>query len=82
MFELVDNKYIDYNKNEEITDIYEASILYFFEGKTPFLCFDTEGFSGMKNVKANQKHSRQIRLSTSLFRYRLKMMFLYSASHI
>ncbi len=55
MFELVDNKYIDYNKNEEITDIYEASILYFFEGKTPFLCFDTEGFSGMKKRESKSE---------------------------
>lgn len=55
MFELVDNKYIDYNKNEEITDIYEASILYFFEGKTPFLCFDTEGFSGMKKLESKSE---------------------------
>lgn len=55
MFELVGNKYIDYNKKEEITDIYEASILYFFEGKTPFLCFDTEGFSGMKKRESKSE---------------------------
>lgn len=55
MFELVDNKYIDYNKNTEIADIYEASILYFFEGKTPFLCFDTEGFSGMKKRESKSE---------------------------
>lgn len=55
MFELVSDKYVDYNKNLEIPDIYEGSILYFFEGKTPFLCFDTEGFSGMKKRESKSE---------------------------
>lgn len=48
MIELVENGYIDTAVNDSITDIYEASILHFFENETPFLCFTTEGFSGMK----------------------------------
>lgn len=55
MLELINNKYVDYNKNTEIPDIYEGSILYFFEGKTPFLCFDTEGFSGMKKRESKSE---------------------------
>ena len=55
MFELINNNYVDYNKNTEIPDIYEGSILYFFEGKTPFLCFDTEGFSDMKKRESKSK---------------------------
>lgn len=55
MFELINNNYVDYSKNTEIPDIYEGSILYFFEGKTPFLCFDTEGFSGMKKRESKSE---------------------------
>ena len=55
MLELTSNKYVDYDKNADIADIYEGSILYFFEGKTPFLCFDTEGFSGMKKRESKSE---------------------------
>lgn len=48
MLELVDKGYVDIDVNSEIPDIYEGSILHFFEGNTPFLCFTTEGVSGMK----------------------------------
>lgn len=47
MLDLTRNGYLDPNLNDQITDIYEGSILHFFEGNTPFLAFSTEGFSGM-----------------------------------
>ena len=48
MIKLVESGYIDTAVNDSIADIYEGNILHFFEGNTPFLCFTTEGFSGMK----------------------------------
>ena len=38
-----------------IPDNYEGNILHFFEGETPFLCFSTEGFSGMKKRKSKSE---------------------------
>ena len=79
MCELVNNKYIDYNKNTEIPDIYEGSILYFFKGKTPFLCFDTEGFSGMKKRESKSEEFTAILSNMNLFHCRSKVMYRYSA---
>ena len=45
MFELVEEGAFSEQANFEIPDIYQGSILHFFEGKTPFLAFNTEGFS-------------------------------------
>lgn len=55
MTELVENGYIDNAVNDSITDIYEGNILHFFEGETPFLCFTTEGFSGMKKRESKSE---------------------------
>ena len=33
-----------------------GNILHFFEGETPFLCFNTEGFSGMKKRESKSEH--------------------------
>lgn len=48
MLDMVEKGYISEDVNSTIEDIYEMSILHFFEGETPFLSFTTEGFSGMK----------------------------------
>lgn len=48
MLDMVEKGYINGEVNDSFEDIYEMSILKFFEGKTPFLVFTTEGFSGMK----------------------------------
>ena len=45
MFELVEEGAFSEQANFESPDIYQGSILHFFEGKTPFLAFNTEGFS-------------------------------------
>lgn len=55
MIDLVKRGYIDTAVNDSITDIYEGSILHFFEGNTPFLCFTTEGFSGMKKRESKSE---------------------------
>ena len=47
MLELMEKGYLDADLNASLEDIYEGSILYFFEGNTPFLVFNTESFSGM-----------------------------------
>lgn len=48
MLDIADAGFTDPTVNDGIADIYEANILHFFKGETPFLCFNTEGFSGMK----------------------------------
>lgn len=55
MLDIVKRGYIDTAVNDSITDIYEGSILHFFEGNTPFLCFTTEGFSGMKKRESKSE---------------------------
>lgn len=48
MLELVENGFVSSDINDSIGDIYELSIMHFFEGNTPFLCTGSETFSGMK----------------------------------
>ena len=48
MLDMVEKGYINGDVNDSFEDIYEMSILKFFEGDMPFLVFTTEGFSGMK----------------------------------
>lgn len=56
MIELTEKGYISTAANAEIADIYEGSILHFFEGSTPFLAFTTEGVSGMKKRETKSEH--------------------------
>lgn len=56
MIQLAEKGYIDTAVNDGITDIYEGNILHFFEGQTPFLCFTTEGFSGMKKRESKSEN--------------------------
>ena len=39
-----------------IPDVYEGSILAFFEGDVPFLAFHSEGFSGMAKRESKSEH--------------------------
>lgn len=55
MFDMVSRNYISAEINNSIEDNYELSILHFFEGNTPFLCFTTEGFSGMKKRESKSE---------------------------
>lgn len=47
LFDLLDRGYLDHETNTAIEDIYESSILRFFEGDLPFFCGTTELVSGM-----------------------------------
>lgn len=47
LFDLMDKGYLDHETNLAIEDIYESSILRFFEGDIPFFCATTEVVSGM-----------------------------------
>lgn len=55
MIDLVNKKFISNEVNKSISDVYEGNILHFFEGNTPFLCFNTEGFSGMKKRESKSE---------------------------
>ena len=55
MLDLVEKGYVSEEVNSSIEDIYEMSILHFFEGETPFLSFTTEGFSGMKKRESKSE---------------------------
>lgn len=55
MLELTEKNYVSAQINDSITDNYEGNILHFFEGNTPFLCFNTEGFSGMKKRESKSE---------------------------
>lgn len=55
MLDMVEKGYISEDVNSTIEDIYEMSILHFFEGDTPFLSFTTEGFSGMKKRESKSE---------------------------
>ena len=47
LFDLMDKGYLDHEANMDIPDIYDSSILRFFEGDIPFFCGTTELVSGM-----------------------------------
>ena len=64
MLELVDNGFVSSEINNSISDNYEGNIMHFFEGNTPFLCFTTEGFSGMK-----KRESKSEKFSATPFEY-------------
>lgn len=53
---MTEKGFVDSDINNSITDYYEENILRFFEGETPFLCFNTEGFSGMKKRESKSEH--------------------------
>ena len=55
MLDMVEKGYISEDVNSTIADIYEESILHFYEGETPFLSFTTEGFSGMKKRESKSE---------------------------
>ncbi len=55
MIDMVNKKFISSEINSSIGDVYEGNILHFFEGNTPFLCFNTEGFSGMKKRESKSE---------------------------
>jgi len=59
MISLTESGYISASANDAIADVYEQSILHFFEGQTPFLCFTTEGFSGMKKRESKSAYFTQ-----------------------
>lgn len=48
MFTLLQNEDLDHELDKSIENIYEESILHFFEGNTPFFCTVAETVSGMK----------------------------------
>ena len=56
MLEMTEKGFISSDINDSITDYYEGNILHFFKGGTPFLCFNTEGFSGMKKRESQSEH--------------------------
>ena len=55
MLKLKADGYFDHDLNMSIEDIYEASILHFFEGNTPFFCSNTELVSGMKKRESKSE---------------------------
>jgi len=55
MFQLKEAGYFDHDVNMGIEDIYEASIMHFFEGSTPFFCSNTELVSGMKKRESKSE---------------------------
>jgi len=55
MFQLKEAGYFDHDVNMGIEDIYEASIMHFFEGNTPFFCSNTELVSGMKKRESKSE---------------------------
>ena len=55
MFQLKADGYFDHDLNMTIEDIYEASIMHFFEGDTPFFCSNTELVSGMKKRESKSE---------------------------
>lgn len=55
MFELLENGYIDPDLDMSIEDIYEYSILHFFEGNTPFFSSTAETVSGMKKRESKSE---------------------------
>lgn len=55
MFQLKEAGYFDHDVNMGIEDIYDASIMHFFEGKTPFFCSNTELVSGMKKRESKSE---------------------------
>ena len=56
MLELKAKGYVDLDVNNAIPDVYEGSILAFFEGDVPFLAFNSEGFSGMAKRESKSEH--------------------------
>lgn len=56
--------YFSEDVNSAITDSYDAAILYFFEGKTPFLVCSSETVSGMK-----KRESKSDAFSAKPFEY-------------
>ena len=56
MLELKAKGYVDLDVNNAIPDVYEGSILAFFEGDVPFLAFHSEGFSGMAKRESKSEH--------------------------
>lgn len=64
IFEMVEKGYISPAVNDEYEDIYESSILRFFEGNVPFMAFTTEGFSGMK-----KRETKSEKFTSSPFEY-------------
>ncbi len=55
MLEMTEKNFISSEINDSIPDNYKGNILHFFEGETPFLCFSTEGFSGMKKRESKSE---------------------------
>lgn len=55
MLEMTEKNFISSEINNSIPDNYEGNILHFFEGETPFLCFSTEEFSGMKKRESKSE---------------------------
>lgn len=64
MLDIVSKGFIRADINDSISDNYEGNIMHFFEGNTPFLCFTTEGFSGMK-----KRESKSEAFSAAPFEY-------------
>lgn len=64
MFQLRDKGIFDHELNLGIADIYDSSILHFFEGSTPFFCSTTEMVSGMK-----KRESKSEAFTAHPFRY-------------
>lgn len=55
MFQLKAEGYFDHDLNMTIGDVYEASIMHFFEGDTPFFCSNTELVTGMKKRESKSE---------------------------
>lgn len=55
LFPLLANGDIDHEANKSVEDIYQSSILYFFEGNVPFFCTNAETVSGMKKRESKSE---------------------------
>lgn len=64
LFTLLQNGDIDHKTNQSVEDIYQASILHFFEGNCPFFCTNAETVSGMK-----KRESKSEAFTASPFEY-------------
>lgn len=55
LFSMLENGYLDHSTNLAVEDIYEKSILSFFEGNAPFFCVNAETVSGMKKRESKSE---------------------------